>query len=257
MDGAAPANNLKIVAANDAALQGAPGEAVQLQVVFVLADGGTIVAPGQVTWTLPATVVAQDPNDAGPNSVIPDTGAQPTGFFVENDYRQTQPGVLFVIDRGTVSDAGIQVMASLADAGQVSAVVAISSAPDAGDPTRGQALFQTILGCAVCHGTTASGTPPIDGGEAGVQYEIPMQGLFSYPAPGLNDVTTEAGPNVAADPAWNAALLGMAIQADIDNAGVALRPPMPDFFQATTDDAGTTLRAQDFADIYAWLKTQH
>jgi hypothetical protein len=73
----------------------------------------------------------------------------------------------------------------------------------------------------------------------------------------LNDVTTEAGPNVAADPAWNAALLGMAIQADIDNAGVALRPPMPDFFQATTDDAGTTLRAQDFADIYAWLKTQH
>jgi hypothetical protein len=33
---------------------------------------------------------------------------------------------------------------------------------------------------------------------------------------------------------------------------------MPNFFQATTNDAGTTtLNAQDVADIYAWLKTQH
>jgi len=50
--------------------------------------------------------------------------------------------------------------------------------------------------------------------------------------------------------------LGVAIQADIDNNGVALRGPMPDFFQAVTDDAGATLSAQDVADIYAWLKTQ-
>jgi hypothetical protein len=47
----------------------------------------------------------------------------------------------------------------------------------------------------------------------------------------------------------------MAAHADIDNNGVALRIPMPEFFDGK-DGLGGTLGAQDFADIYAWLKTQ-
>jgi len=250
---------LKIITTNDAALQGGPGDALNLQVVFILADGGTLAVPTeQVTWTAPETVVAQDPNDAGPNSILPEAGAQPTAFFVFNDWRENHFGALFIVDPGTASDAGVKVTASVSDAGQVSAVVAVSPAVDGGDPTRGQNLFQNVFACSGCHGPNAAGSPPIDGGEAGALYELPSNGgdLYSYPAPGLNDVTTDAGPNLAADPTWSVGLLGMAIQADMDNKGVALQTPMPDFFQAAINDAGTTLSSQDFADIYAWLKTQ-
>jgi hypothetical protein len=105
---------------------------------------------------------------------------------------------------------------------------------------------------------TAGGSPPVDAGEAGVEYQLPIGPggeLFPYPAPPLSNTTTDAGPNLAADPTWSAGLLGMAAQADIDNDGVALRPPMPTFFD-TSDGTGKNLGAQDFADIYAWLKTQ-
>jgi hypothetical protein len=256
---------LKIVTTNGAALRGAPGDALNLEVVSVLADGGMVGVPSEwVTWTSPQTVAAQDPNNPGPNSVLPEAGAQPTAFFVNNIYSgQYGPGALFIVDRGSATDAGVSVVASVSDAGDVSAWVAISPAVGAGDPARGQKLFQSVsmaenLTCANCHGTTGAGSPPIDEGEAGTEYELPATGgdLYTYPAPGLNDISTASGPNLAADPAWNAQLLGMAIQADIDNNGVALRGPMPDFFQAVTDDAGATLGAQDFADIYAWLKTQ-
>jgi hypothetical protein len=252
------ANSLRIVAANDAALQGAPGEAIPLQVVFVLADGGTIAVPGEVTWTLPPTVIAQNPNDPGPGSVLPEAGSQPTAFFVSNPYtEQNPPGVLFVVDPGTSRDAGVTVTAAVSDAGQVSAVVTISTAGITGNATRGGDLFQNVLGCATCHGKTAAGSIPMDGGDGSTVYTIGMEGnQYPYPAPALDNVTTDAGPNLAADPGWTAALLGMAVQADIDNAGVALRAPMPDFFGVTTDDAGTPLVAQDFADIYAWLRTQ-
>jgi Cytochrome c len=259
-DAVASNPNLKIVVANDAGLQGAPGDAVPLQVIFLLPDGGTLAVPvAQVTWTTPETVVAQNPNNPGPNSVLPEAGAKPTAFFVSNEYtEQNPPGILFVADPGTSSDAGVTVTASVSDAGQVSAVVAISTAKITGDATRGGNLFQNVLGCATCHGKTAAGSVPMDGGEAGVVYTIGMEGdQYPYPAPGLNDTTTDAGPNLAADPAWSAALLGMAAQADMDNEGVALRAPMPDFFGVSSSDGGATLNAQDFADIYAWLLTQH
>ncbi len=90
-------------------------------------------------------------------------------------------------------------------------------------------------------------------------YRIPISAsgeLFPYPAPPLNNTTTEGSPNLAADPAWSAGLLGMAAQADMDNGGVALRIPMPVFFTAPDGTDGGVLGAQDFADIYAWLKTQ-
>jgi mono/diheme cytochrome c family protein len=264
-DGAPAAQTLEIVATNGGALRGAPGEALNLAVVFVLADGGTAGVPSErVSWTAPVTIVAQDPSQPGPSSVLPEAGAQPTAFFVNNSYSgQYGPGALFIVDRGDDADASVKVVASVSDAGEVSAWVAIAPAVNAGDPVRGRSLFQSVslaenLTCANCHGMTGAGSPAIDEGEAGTEYELPSTGgdLYTYPAPGLNDMTTASGPNLAADPGWNAQLFGVAIQADIDNNGVALRGPMPDFFQAVTDDAGATLSAQDVADIYAWLKTQ-
>jgi len=258
-DAASTVPALKIVTTNGAPLQGGPGDALNLQVLFVLADGGTVAASEQITWTAPETVTAQNPNDAGPNGILPEAGTRPIAFFVLNNYGDNNFGALYIVDPGSASDAGVTVTASVSDAGQVSALVAISPAL-AGDAGRGRNLFLNVLPCATCHGTSAAGSPPVDGGEAGILYANPINGgdLYTYPAPGLNDAITDAGPNLAADPAWSAGLLGMAIQADMDNEGVALRAPMPNFFQATTNDAGTTtLNAQDVADIYAWLKTQH
>jgi hypothetical protein len=88
-------------------------------------------------------------------------------------------------------------------------------------------------------------------------YLLGDAGSFTYPAPGLNNSVTDAGtPNVAADPTWNAALLGMASQGDIDNNGVALRVPMSDYLGAPNGIDGGSLTSQDFADIYAFLVTQ-
>jgi hypothetical protein len=264
-DGSPAAPAMKIVTTNGAPLRGGPGDALNLQVVLLLADGGTVAVPAiQTSWIAPETLVAQDPNDAGPSSVLPEAGVKATAFFVTNEYSgQYGPGALFIVDPGGGSDAGVTVTASVSDAGQVSAWISILPVIDGGDPTRGQNLFQNMLladnlACSDCHGPTAAGSPPQDGGEAGATYELPESNgdLYTYPAPGLNNRSSDAGPNLAADPSWSAALLGMAIQADIDNQGVALRGPMPDFFQAPTNDAGATLNSQDFADMYAWLKTQ-
>jgi len=259
------ARTLRIVTTNGVALRGGPGGALNLSVVFVLTDGGTVPVPtDQITWIAPETVVAQDPNSPGPNGILPEAGSNPTAFFVNNQYSgQFGAGALFIVDPGSASDGGIQVTASVADVGEVSAWVAVSPAIDGGDPMRGHQLFDSIasadnLVCGSCHGMTGAGSPPIEGDGAGTQYELPSTNgnLYTYPAPGLNNASTPAGPNLAADPTWNAGLLGMAIQADMDNQGVALRGPMPDFFLVVTGDAGKTLNEQDVADIYAWLRTQ-
>jgi hypothetical protein len=47
----------------------------------------------------------------------------------------------------------------------------------------------------------------------------------------------------------------MAAQGDIDNHGVALRQPMPDWLGKRGLDGGP-LGAQDFAHIYSFLKSQ-
>jgi hypothetical protein len=210
-----------------------------------------------VTWSAPSTVVAEDPDDAGPNGILPEAGAQPTGFFVQNPFRPDRtdyPGTLFVVDPGTGSGGTLTVTATVGDAGTVSATVAVSPTP-AGDPEAGANLFRGVLRCAECHGQTGAGSPPTVGPDGSVEY-ILMGMKYSYPAPGLNDSTPEGGsPNLAADPAWNAALLGMAAQADMDNAGVSLRVPMPDELGKKNADGGT-VSAQDFAHIYAFLRTQ-
>jgi hypothetical protein len=49
-------------------------------------------------------------------------------------------------------------------------------------------------------------------------------------------------------------LLAVAARSDMDNGGLELRTPMPDWL---SDDAtGALLSTQDFADIYAYLMTQ-
>lgn len=260
-DGPSQEHAMKIVTTNGTALEGAPGDALNLEVVFILADGGILAVPSnQISWIAPETVVAQDPNDAGRDSVLPAAGVQPAAFFVSNIYSgQYGPGALFVVAPGSVSDGGVTVTASVSGAGLVSAWIRVSPAIDGGDPAHGQDLFQNValaenLTCADCHGTTAAGSPPLDGGI----YEVPILdgGTYTYPAPGLNNSSSNVRANLAADPTWSAGLLGLAVQADIDNKGVALRGPMPDFFQTSTNDGGVPINAQDFADIYAWLKTQ-
>ncbi len=239
-------------------LQGAPGDAIQLTVVLSMSDGTTrAAAASEVSWVAPVTLVAQDPNDAGVD-IVPEAGAQPTAFFVQNPYATTNAGVLYVLDPGTGSDPTVTVTASVLDAGQVSTSVAILP-PLVGDASNGANLFLHGPECAICHGLSGGGSPPLllpDGGpellDGGPLYAISGQ-IYPYPAPGLNDAPDSG--NLASDPAWNAALLGIAAQSDMDNQGVALRAPMPDWFGGSNATGGT-LRGQDFADIYAWLKTQ-
>jgi len=257
----AAVTGMTIVNTNGGPLQGAPGDAVPLAVVFTLSDGTTRALPAgtTVSWIAPQTVIPQNPDDAGPNSVIPDAGNQPLAFYVLNPYRTPlQPGVLFVVAQGTEADASVTVVASLADAGTLSAVVSILPAP-VGDPDSGANLYLQWFNCVDCHGFSAAGTPPMlltDGGlylvDGAPIYSIDGTD-YPYPAPGLNDVADSG--NLASDPAWSAPLLGMAAQADMDNRGVALRAPMAQW-TGKLDPSKTPINAQDFANIYAWLKTQ-
>ena len=247
---------LSIVSAYGTPLQGAPGDAIPLVVVLTLSDGTTRQAtPGEVTWVAPLTLVAEDPYDAGPNT-LPEAGAHPAAFYVQNDYRQESPGTLFILDRGSLGSPQVTVTASIADAGQVSASVSILP-PLTGDPDAGGNLFQYVLRCTSCHGLTGGGSPLArlpDGGlvllDGGPAYVISGQD-YPFPAPGLN-----AGPGgLAADPAWDEALFAIAAQSGIDNQGVGLRMPMP-LWAGGNNGTGNPLNAQNFADIYAWLKTQ-
>ena len=61
---------------------------------------------------------------------------------------------------------------------------------------------------------------------------------------------------LASDPAWNAELLAMAARADMDNGGLTLRQPMPCWLAMPNPATRQPLTTQDYADIYAFLKTQ-
>jgi hypothetical protein len=252
---------MTIVTATGASLQALAGDALQLRVVLTMSDGTTQPLPTgmTVTWTTPETIVAQNPDDAGPSSIIPDAGAQPTAFYVQNPYRPERtdyPGTLFVINPGTAPDAGITVTAVLPDGGSLVAIVTVAPTP-AGDPDAGADTFISRLTCGDCHGNTGAGSPIAGYDDAGPFFDL--QGAeFPYPAPGLNNSTPDggSGPNVAADPAWSASLLAMAAQGDLDNNGVALRKPMVDWLGKKNNVDGGVLNAQDFANIYSYLLTQ-
>jgi hypothetical protein len=57
------------------------------------------------------------------------------------------------------------------------------------------------------------------------------------------------------DPARNAALFAMSARADMDNGGLTLREPMPDWL-VTHEANGNPPTTQDLVDICAFMKTQ-
>jgi hypothetical protein len=258
-EGAAPTvTGLAIATVSRSPLHAAAGDAVPLKVVMTLSDGTTADLPygTPVAWTAPATIVARDPNDAGSAGGLPAPGATPTGVFVDNPYRADRSdysGVLFVLDPGTAPKGKLTVTASVMDAGVVSASIGVDPTPP-GDPDSGANLFGSLINCAMCHGATGGGSTPNTEADGSVDYVL-MGGTYPFPAPPLNNTSPGGTPALAADPGWNAALLGFACSADMDNAGVALRAPMPDITQTTL--AGHSVGAKEFADIYAFLRTQN
>jgi len=118
-----------------------------------------------------------------------------------------------------------------------------------GDWTRGATLYGPDgANCAECHGATGPGSP---GAPSAAMYSM-AGGTYDFAAPGLN---AEPG-NVASDTDYDAALFAVATRADMDNGGVALRFPMPDWLSAANPSTGQPLSTQDLADMYAFLKTQ-
>jgi len=139
-------------------------------------------------------------------------------------------GVLWLLDSGTESAPTVVVKASLSStvpAGEATVSIGVGPMP-VGDATRGQYLYGS--NCASCHGATGQGTAEF---------------------PGLNN----APDHVAGDADWSPSLLAMAAQSDMDDLGVSLDPAMPKWLTRLSS-TGLPLSPNDFADIYAFLKTQ-
>jgi hypothetical protein len=249
-------SQLAIVNASGGPLSAVAGDALPLKVVILAPDGSTqdLPASANVSWIAPAVVSALPP-DSTAMSPIPPPGAEPTVAWVENPGRPDQAtdlaNVLFVLDPGTVQNATAKVSATVSGtslAGDVTGAVTIDPTP-AGNWTRGATLYGASgANCAECHGTTGHGSP---GAPEATTYTM-AGSTYDFPAPGIN---AEPG-NAAGDPAWNAALFAVAARADMDNGGLTLRAPMPDWLSAPNPATGEPLTTQDLADIYAFLKTQ-
>jgi mono/diheme cytochrome c family protein len=237
------------VVSSSGSLQGVAGDALALKVTN---DGDDLPADATVTWSGVPTVTALDPSSTAA-SPLPAAGADPTAMFVLNpgrpDVSPSLADVLFILDPGTTAGGALSLTATVSGTltGTVTVTVPVGAMP-AGDATRGAATYGTTgANCASCHGATAHGT---DAGANGMY--MYANATYAYPAPGLN---TESG-NLASDPTWSAALLAMAARADMDNGGLTLRVPMPSWLSAPDPATGQALTTQDYADVYAFLKTQ-
>ena len=224
------------------------GDAVALEVVETFSDGSTKDVPlSSVTWTSPTTVTALNP-DSTADSPIPAFGAMPTAIFINNllrpDHGNDLNGVVFVLDPGTASGGTVEVSANVTgESMPLTASISVAPLP-AGNAAHGATVYSAR--CAVCHGTTAAGSPADPSSTT-----FTIDGMsYDFPAPGLD---TDMG-NLGSDPDWNAALLAMAARTDMDNGGLELRRPMPDWLISA--DSSPPLTTQDFADVYAWLITQ-
>jgi hypothetical protein len=248
---------LGIVTTSGAPLDAVAGDAISLKVVQVADDGSTEDLPegANVVWTSPAPPMATLPPNSTAATPMPVFGAQPTAVWIDNPSRPDRNldlrNVLFILDPGTVENAVVQVsamVAGVASPGSVTATINVDPTP-LGDWTRGSTLYGLgSANCAACHGATGHGTPLVPGAST---YAY-GGGSYDFPAPGIN---AEPG-NTAGDPAWNAALFAVAARADMDNGGIALRFPMPDWLETTDPATGYPLATQDFADIFAFLRTQ-
>jgi len=225
----------KIVSADGSPLTAVAGEAKRLAVVQVTSDG-TTAALGtgtRVTWSGPPIVKALSIGSAPASSILPQLGGSPTAMWVQNPDHFTNDelaGVLWILDSGTDPSPTVVVKASLSSSdppGDLTANISIGSMP-AGDIGRGQVMYGSD--CASCHGATGDGTTEF---------------------PGLNNTPD----HVAGDPDWNASLLAMTARSDMDDLGVSLEPSMPKWLTRLSS-TGRLLSTSDFADIYAFLKTQ-
>jgi mono/diheme cytochrome c family protein len=252
----APEPTLAIVSVSGAPLSTVAGDGLALKVVERESDGSfqPLPAGATVTWTAPSVITTLS-SDSTASSPIPPPTAQPTVAWISNEFRPDRAAdlanVLFVLDPGTVQNATVQVSASVSGVAigdSVTAEVAVDPTP-AGDWTRGESLYGPGgANCAECHGATGHGSP---GAPEASSYMI-AGATYDFPAPGIN---AEPG-NAAGDPAWNAALFAVAARADMDNGGITLRAPMPDWLASPYPATGKPLATQDLADIYAFLKTQ-
>jgi mono/diheme cytochrome c family protein len=230
----------KIVGPDGGAPTATEGETLRLAVVEVAADGTTTPLPSGATveWSGPPAVTALAEGSTPAQSILPQPGTTATGMWVRNPEHLTDGqlnGVLYVLDKGSAPNPSIAVTANItAGAPPGSATTSIPVAPfPAGDVTRGQTTYSQ--NCATCHGAQGQGTTI---------------------APGLNDSSDSSGdPNVAADPGWTGPLFAVTPMDNMDNAGVSLSVAMPRWL-ITEARSGQFLTAQDFADVYAYLKTQ-
>jgi mono/diheme cytochrome c family protein len=243
---------LRIVNETGQPLSAVAGDALSLKVVLVAADGTAtdLAAGATTTWTQPAKLTALPPNTNAPSLVNPSVvGEAAIATWVGNPTRTDRmgdAGLLFILDSGTVQNAVVHVAADVTNApnaGHVEVDIPVAPAP-LGDFRRGKDLFTT--NCSVCHGDTGGGSDASVG-------SFMVDGMtYDFPAPGLNAVPG----NVASDPEWTPALLAFAARSDVDNHGVALRVPMPDWNTKRPKKTGVLLTTQDFVDVYAFLKTQ-
>jgi mono/diheme cytochrome c family protein len=226
----------KIVMSDGTPLVATAGDAVQLAAVQTLSDGTTASLPSGATvvWSGPPAVQALPTGSMTDVSALPSAGAPSTGFWLSNSAHYSEAelaGVLWVLDQGSGSNSGLVVTATISGVvpvGTATATIPVAPSP-AGDVARGSALYGA--NCAACHGASGHGTATF---------------------PGLNN---EDG-HVASDPTWSAALLAMTARSDMDNMGVSLDPSMPKWLTRLSAN-GKALTTQNFADIYAFLKTQN
>jgi mono/diheme cytochrome c family protein len=223
----------RIVCADGSSLAAVAGEAKRLAVVQVMSDDTTaaLSAATRVTWSGPPLVKALSIGSMPPSSILPQTGLPATAMWLQNPDHFTDDqlaGVLWILDGGTDSLPTVAVKASLSDpAGDATASIRIGPTP-AGDIGRGQVTYGS--NCASCHGATGEGTTQF---------------------PGLNNTPD----HVAGDPDWNASLFAMTARSDMDDLGVSLDTSMPKWL-VRPSSSGQLLSTSDFADIYAFLKTQ-
>jgi mono/diheme cytochrome c family protein len=254
-----PPPQLRIVATSGVSLSTAfAGDAIPLDVALVASDGTKSTLPdgAVVTFVAPSKLTALAPATVAPVLLNPSvTGQGPTATFVDNpgraDRAASLANVLFILDPGTLQNGVVHVSATvtnIANAGTVDVDITVLPAP-LGDARRGATLYGPHgANCGRCHGATGHGSP-----EPPDSKTFKIDGMtYDFPALGLN---AEPG-NLANDPAWNAALLAFSARSDVDNAGVTLRAPMPDWLKNVSPAVGKPLSTQDLADIYAFLRTQ-
>lgn len=216
------------------------GDVFTLEVRKLLEDGTTTALPTNVTvaWKAPTTVFPVASESDAVAGVLPATSSAPTGVFID--------GMLYIL--GDPQRSGtLTVSAQVAGPTGSLATASIAIAPmPVGNAVRGGSTY--AANCATCHGVAGEGIlVPDDAASASMASGNPW-----LPAPGLN----AAADHVAAEPTWSAAMLALAARADVDDEGVRLCAPMPNWM-TKPGESGEKLTTQDFADMWAWLKTQH